>query len=32
MPIELASATHYDRLMQANLASVFNERDAGKRL
>jgi hypothetical protein len=22
----------YDRLMQANLASVFNERDAGKRI
>lgn len=27
-----ASATDYDRLMQANLASVFNERDAGKRI
>jgi hypothetical protein len=26
------AATDYDRLMQANLASVFNERDAGKRI
>ena len=26
------AATDYDRLMQANLARVFNERDAGKRL
>lgn len=24
--------TDYDRLMQANLANVFNERDAGKRM
>lgn len=27
-----AAATDYDRLLQANLASVFNERDAGKRI
>ena len=25
-------STDYDRLMQANLASVFNQRDAGQRL
>jgi hypothetical protein len=26
------ASVDYDRLMQANLASVFNERDAGKRI
>ena len=32
MSTQPASATDYDRLMQANLACVFNERDAGKRI
>jgi hypothetical protein len=27
-----AASIDYDRLMRANLASVFNERDAGKRI
>ena len=32
MSIRPTSAIDYDRMMQANLASVFNERDAGKRI
>lgn len=32
MPSQPTTATAYDRLMQANLARVFNERDAAKRL
>lgn len=32
MSIRPTSAIDYDHMMQANLASVFNERDAGKRI
>jgi SnoaL-like domain len=32
MSSRMAVAADYDRLMQANLASVFNERDAYKRI
>ena len=32
MSIRSTSAIDYDRIMQANLSRVFNERDAGKRI